>query len=160
MRKMLYDLVTGYAAATGCPCEAEEGSCRALLSIEGLSVHVGLVESSGMIVLQTGVALLPGPGTEGREAFCLQLLAANNLFSNTMGFTLGVDAEQELVTLQIAWDLCQLDADSFALVVNNLFAVAADWIVRLDAWHPSASDDGGQCAASSDEALAMHFMKV
>ena len=156
---MLYELATGYAAATGCSCEAENGSCRAVLSLEGVTIHVGLVESSGMIVLQTGVALLPGPGTPGREEFCLQLLAANNLFSDTMGFTLGVDASQELVTLQLAWDILQLDADGFARVVNNLLAVAADWMGRLDAWRPSAPGEEGN-TSPHDEALIMGFMKV
>ena len=30
MRKALHELATGYAAATGCACEAEEGSCQAV----------------------------------------------------------------------------------------------------------------------------------
>lgn len=50
MRKALHELATGYAAATGCACEAEEGSCQAVLSVEGLGIHIGLAESSGMIV--------------------------------------------------------------------------------------------------------------
>lgn len=103
MRKTLHELVTGYAAATGCACEAEEGSCQAVLSVEGLGIHIGLAESSGMIVFQTGAALLP-PAGGGREEFCMKLLAANNLFTDTMGFTLGVDESQELVTIQLAWD--------------------------------------------------------
>lgn len=65
MRKTLHEPVTGYAAATGCACKAEEGSCQAVLSVEGLDVHIGLAESSGMIVFQTGVALLP-PAGDGR----------------------------------------------------------------------------------------------
>ena len=58
MRKALHELATGYAAATGCACEAEEGSCQAVLSVEGLGIHIGLAESSGMIVFQTGAALV------------------------------------------------------------------------------------------------------
>ena len=138
MRRMLYELTTGYAAVTGCSCKAEEGSCQATLLVEGLAVQIGLVERSGMIVFQTGVALLP---RLGREEFCLQLLAANNLFSKTQGFTLGVDVGQELVTLQLVWDLSRLDADGFARIVHNVLSVAADWMIRLDRWRPRASGE-------------------
>ena len=115
MRKALHELATGYAAATGCACEAEEGSCQAVLSVEGLGIHIGLAESSGMIVFQTGAALLP-PAGGGREEFCMKLLAANNLFTDTQGFTLGVDESQALVTIQLAWDLSRLDAEGFARI--------------------------------------------
>jgi hypothetical protein len=140
MRNTLHELATGYAAATGCACEAVEGSGEATLSVEGFAVRIGLVESSGMIVFQTGMALAP---LRGREEFCLWLLAANNLFTETRGFTLGVDAEQELVTLQLAWDISRLDAEGFAHIVNNLFSVAADWMVRLDEWWPSVPGKSG-----------------
>lgn len=160
MRKTLHELVTGYAAATGCACEAEEGSCQAVLSVEGLGIHIGLAESSGMIVFQTGAALLP-PAGGGREEFCMKLLAANNLFTDTQGFTLGVDESQELVTIQLAWDLSRLDAEGFARIVNNLLAVAADWMIRLDEWRPSAP---GSAAGAEEngpgEMPFMNFLKV
>lgn len=153
MRKTLHTLVTGYAAVTGCSCEAEEGSCQAVLLVEGLAVQIGLVENSGMIVLQTGVGLLP---QQGREEFCLWLLAANNLFSETMGFTLGVDAGQELVTVQLAWDLSHLDAEGFARLVHNVLSVAADWMLRVDAWRPSAPGEEGE--VSEEKAAAQPYM--
>ena len=115
-----------------------------------------------MIVFQTGVALLPPAGTgQEREAFCLKLLAANNLFSDTRGFTLGVDEEQELVTIQLAWDLSHLDGEGFARIVHNLLAVAADWMIRLDDWRPSAP--GGENDAPmglAGETPFMNFLKV
>lgn len=159
MRKTLHELVTGYASATGCTCEAEEGSCQAVLSVEGLGIHIGLVESSGMIAFQTGVALLPASG--GREEFCMKLLAANNLFTDTMGFTLGVDESQELVTVQLAWDLSRLDAEGFARIVNNLLAVAADWMIRLDKWRPSTPESpAGAEENGPGEMPFMNFLKV
>ncbi len=158
MRKTMHELIAGYATATGCICKAEAGSCQAVLSVEGLEIQVGLVESSGMLAFQTGVALLP---RHGREEFCMKLLAANNLFNDTMGFTLGVDEGQELVTLQIAWDISRLDAEGFARIVNNLLAVAADWMVRLDQWRPSAPDgEGDEPAALSDGIPVMNFLQV
>lgn len=160
MRRTLHELATGYAAATGCDCEMKEGSCQAVLSVEGLTIQIGLAESSGMIVLQTGVAVLP-TGRGDREAFCMKLLAANNLFSETRGFTLGVDEEQALVTLQLAWDLSRLDAEGFARIVHNLLAVAADWMIRLDEWRPSApKDKGDSLAALSASSSGMHVLQV
>lgn len=68
MLRTLYELTMDYAAATGCACEVKEGNCQATLSVEGLTIQIGLVESSSMIVLQTGVALLP-TDTANRDAF-------------------------------------------------------------------------------------------
>ena len=153
MRRTLYELSTGYAAATGCSCQAEEGSCQAILSVEGFAVQIGLVESSGMIVFQTGVGLLP---RTGREELYQQLLAANNLFSRTMGFTLGLDADQELITVQLAWDLTRLDAAGFSRIVHNVLAVAADWMIRLDNWRPSTPGEGS--GAATDAPVSPSFM--
>ena len=154
MHRILEELATEYASATGCACEMEEGGCHAVLTVEEVRVHVGFLESSGMLLFHTAVALLPRRG-EGREEFCMKLLEANNLFSRTLCFTLGVDVEQELATLQLAWDAFHLDGESFARIVNNLLSVAADWMVRLDAWRPAPlqEEDGGG-------ALMMNFLRV
>lgn len=156
MRRILYDLATAYAAASGCGCEVEEGGSRAELSVEGLSVHIGLVEESDMMLFQTAVAVLPSEEA-GRGECCRQLLAANNLFVGTLGFTLGVDEETQIVTLQIAWDALRLDAEGFGRIVNNLLSVALDWMLRLDDWRPSPPAREGE---ASDEPLPMHFLKV
>jgi Tir chaperone protein (CesT). len=153
MRRTLYELSMGYAAATGCSCQAEEGSCQAVLAIEGFSVQIGLVESSGMIVFQAGVALLP---RIGREEFYQQLLVANNLFSQTQGLTLGLDADQELITIQLAWDLSHLDAAGFSRIVHNVLSVAAEWMIRLDTWRPSAP--GESRGAFADAPVSPPFM--
>lgn len=157
MRRILYELTTAYAAATGCSCEMKEGSCRAVLSIEGMTVNMGLVESSGMLLFQTAVALLPVGDSRECEEFCLKLLAANNLFRDTFGFTLGVDEEQQMVTVQIAWDAGQLDNEGFACLVNNLLAVSADWMLRLEAWRPSPPEN--RSIPGGDDML-MHSLKV
>ena len=158
MRRTLYELVTGYAEATGCTCTIEQGSCHAVLRVEDADIQIGLVEASGMMVFQTAVAILPAEDA-GREEFCMRLLGANNLFNGTMGFTLGLDTEQELVTLQLAWDSYHLDAEAFSCIVNNLLSVTADWMIRLNDWHPSLSSHTGG-SSSTDEALIMNSLKV
>lgn len=157
MRRIFYELATGYAAATGCSCEAEEGSCRASLSVEGVVVHIGLLEESGMLVFQTGVGSVPA-GEDGRKEFCMKLLAANNLFGGTMGFTLGVDETRDIVTLQIAWDALHLDAEGFSHIMNNLLSVSLDWMVRLQDWRPSPPESAK--GSASEESFMMHFLKV
>lgn len=156
MRRILYELTTAYAAAAGCSCEMKEGSCRTVLAMEGITVNIGIVESSGMLLFQTGVALLPAGDCREREEFCLKLLSANNLFRDTFGFTLGVDEEQQMVTVQIAWDARHLDNEGFSCLVNNLLAVSADWMLRLDAWRPSPPET--QSIPGDD--ILMHSLKV
>ena len=157
MRRMLYELATGFAAAAGCDCEVKEGSCRATLSVEGIVVHIGLLEESGMLVFQTGVGAVPAE-EDGRAEFCMKLLAADNLFSGTMGFTLGVDEAQNVVTLQLAWDVLHLDAEGFSHIVNNLLSVSLDWMMRLQNWRPLPAENAQDSA--SEESFMMHFLKV
>lgn len=156
MRRILYELATEYAEATGCTCDAVPGSCRATIVVEGFSVHIGLVEETGMMLFQTGVASLPSGG-DGREEFCLKLLAANNLFGGTMGFTLGVDKTHEAVTMQIAWDALHLDKESFSRIVNNLISVSLNWMLRLEDWRASPSEKEN---SESEESFMLHCLKV
>ena len=76
MHRMLYELATSYAEATGCSCSMDGDRRHAVLAVEGLHVHIGLLERADMLLFQTVVALLPPPGAPGREEFCLHLLSA------------------------------------------------------------------------------------
>ncbi len=159
MHRMLYELATSYAEATGCSCSMDGDRRHAVLAVEGLHVHIGLLERADMLLFQTVVALLPPPGAPGREEFCLHLLSANNLFRDTGGFTLGVDEGQNLVTLQIAWELQHLDAEGFTHLVNNLLSAAMTWMIRLDAWCPSSSEGRGAGSEEVDS-MMMNGLKV
>ena len=158
MQRALHELVTGYADATGCSCKIEQGSCHAVLRVEDADIQIGLVEASGMMVFQTAVGILPKEDA-GREEFCISLLGANSLFNETMGLTLGLDTEQELVTLQLAWDIYHLNAEGFACILNNLLSVTANWMIRLNERRPSLSNHMGD-TSSADEALIMNSLKV
>lgn len=135
MRRTFHELISDYAANTGCTANIKEGTCQASLIIEGLEFQLGLAESAGMLFIQTGVALLP---PEGREAFYEYLLGANDGFSGTQGLTLGVNKDMDLVTLQLSWDLGHLDAEGFARLMGHMGSLAIDWMVKLDAWRPEA----------------------
>lgn len=144
MRRTFHELVTGFAQAAGCECRAAEGACQAALQVEGLEFQLGLIEASGMLVIQTGVGLLPAAD---REPFLLDLLKANSLFAETSGLTLGVDLDMELVTLQVAWEMEHLDGNRFANLMANVGAEAVRWMERLDRWRPEALDDVAQVGA-------------
>lgn len=139
MRRTFQELIRGYADAAGIGCSMKDGECQADLDAAGLVVHAGLLEESGTLILQAGVGLLP----HGEEAaFCLHLLGMNNLFSGTRGMTLGVDREQELVTLQAIRDMSGLTAESFSALAGTFIDVAADCLVDLSSWSASASAAG------------------
>ncbi|MCF0120557.1 MAG: type III secretion system chaperone [Duodenibacillus sp.] len=145
MRNTLNKLVSEYAEKNGMECNMEPGSCQATLVCEGLEVQLGLAEESGMLLIQTGVGLLQ---TTGGEEYCRMILAANNAFSGTQGFTLGLDEDLELITLQVTSPLMPLTDETFSNLMNNLLTVAADWLVRLNDWRPSAPE-------VSDDVLSM-----
>ncbi|WP_077073239.1 type III secretion system chaperone [Mailhella massiliensis] len=153
MHRILDELTTEYASAAGCACERKEEESHVVLLVEGVRVHVGFLESSGMMLFHTAVATLPPKG-EGREELFMKLLGADNLFSGTRGFTLGVDEARQLVTLQLAWDAFHLDGKSFARIVNNLLSVAVEWMIRLEEWRPSPPEGG------EERSFMMNFLKV
>ncbi len=146
MKTKLFDLANGYAEATGCVCKADAGAAQVTMTVEGVDIQLALEERTGMIVFQTGIGLFPESlAMPERAEFYLALLKANNLFSGTRGFTLGVDEDSELVTLQLAWDISHLDEKSFANLMDNFLTVVSEWLVRLDNWRP------GQTASKAVE---------
>ncbi len=151
MKQKLKNLVMAYAGETGCEAVADEGSVLAKLNVEGLEIQLALEERTGMIIFQTGIGLFPERLTKPERAdFFLSLLKDNNLFSGTRGFTLGIDEDAGLVTLQLAWDINNLEANNFANLMNNFIAVCGEWLVRLDNWRPGATSsekvEGGESA--------------
>ncbi|MBQ4492860.1 MAG: type III secretion system chaperone [Deltaproteobacteria bacterium] len=141
MRDTFYKLVTSFAERNGCECAIKSGTCQGTLTVEGIDIQLGLLEDSGMILLQSGIGLLPG---ENREELYAMLLSANNCFSGTQGLTLGLDTEQELVTLQCAWDIRQLDDEHFDILMGNFLSLLAQWLRKLAVWRPDANAVGSE----------------
>lgn len=154
MRRTFFELVSGFAEASGCESNIQEGNCQATLTVEGLEFQLGMIEESGLVLIQTGVALLPD---QDREEFCMGLLAANNLFNQTRGLTLGIDRSIEIVTVQLSWELAHLDAERFANLMGNMLAMAAEWMERLADWTAPQPE----LAKVNDADLAgAHFIRV
>ena len=139
MRTTLHNLISSFAERHGCACQTQSGTCQASILVGGLQIQLGLFEQSGMLLLHTGVGLLP---MEGREELLRTVLAANNLFAATNGCTLGLDPDQGLITLQLAWNLHLLDDTSFDTLMDNFLTIAAQWLQELNGWLPGEPASG------------------
>jgi len=139
MRDTFYKLVTGFAERNGCSHAIKSGTCQGTLTVEGIDIQLGLQEDSGMILLHSGVGLLP---VENREALYGMLLSANDCFRETQGLTLGLNREQELITLQCVWDIRQLDDEHFDILMGNFLSLLAQWLHKIAVWRPEANDVG------------------
>ncbi len=158
MKRKLFELAKGFAEESGCDYTANEGDVCAVLTVEGLAIHIGLEERTGMLLFQTGIGLFPETLTiEERAEFFLSLLRDNNLFKGTRGFTLGIDEDNGLVTLQLAWDINSLSNEGFGNLMVNFITVCGEWLVKLDAWRPSAP---AATEAAAPEDNFAHMLKV
>lgn len=142
-----FELITAYAEAAHCSCMLDPEDTLAILDIAGVTMRITEQPEGGFFLVQTGVAALPEKGA-AREAFCMELLKANNLFSGTAGFTLGVDESQGLATLQLYHATAGLTTESFTNILNNAFSTAADCLIFFNNWSytPEASDGPGEIA--------------
>ena len=158
MRHSFHTFVQDYAAASGCEVNMQEGDCQAELSLQGISIHAGLLEESSLLICQLPVGIVPD---SNREQFFLMLLKANNLLQAAKGFTFGVD--DDVVTLQIAWDMTHLSSESFTNLINNLLIVGTDWMVRLDGWQPEEAQNSNEDTlqqAMNNFSGGMNFLKI
>lgn len=143
MTSILESMLHSYVAKAGLPRVSPAGVHQYTVSLEGFSIHVGYFEERGMVLLHAGIALVP---RDGRQNFYARLLQANDLFMETSGLTLGIDADETLVTLQAAWPMYALDNDSFGALFDNFVFLSAEWMQKLSTF-PS-DDDSAQSAES------------
>lgn len=141
--------IVAYGEATGCSCSMDEQDNHADIDVAGITVHLAEMQEAGFFVAQTGVAVLPPKGP-AREAFLMNVLKANNLFSGTRGYTLGVDEEQDLVTLQLYWPTANLSDEAFGNILNNLMDTAVECIDFYSRWTYEAEE-----SISSDTSSGM-----
>ena len=148
MIRTFYDLVSGYASANGCQLNMNEEDATAMLVVDGFSFRLEFVENKVAILLWTPVGFLP---EKGLEEFYRMLLSANNMLIGTNGFTLGLNDNMNLVTLQLIHPLSELDKDGFENIIGNMLLVAEYWLAHLHNWTPSEqnADDSHEQRGSS-----------
>lgn len=105
------------------------GAYSGMITISGFSIHVGLCESRKIILFQAPVALVP---EENQLILFKKLLVANNLFSETSGATLGLDAKNGLITLQVAWPFENLTYNSLESLIENVLLLTGTWIEKIN----------------------------
>lgn len=124
------------------------------LVLHGFPINLVYLESRELILFQSGVALLP---EKPSQAFFTQLLQANNLFSETSGCTLGLDAEQGMITLQVSWPMHQLNQDGFDNVVENFLMLSAQWMQTLAQSDYENDNEVASIAPSTDISVEHTF---
>lgn len=122
-------------------------------SANGMKIRAVLQPGGSMLVLQTAVGVLP---EENRETFLVHVLSANNFLSETNGMTLGLNAEAEVVTLQVAWDIHSLTQESFSNLVTNLLAETERWLEKFSEAQASEVVSQDAVPASHGE----HWVKI
>lgn len=124
----LQKLAQKFADDNGCVLEMSDNGYSGTLVIEPLRVRLMLQPGGSMLVVQTGVGILP---PEGREKLALRLLNANDLLQETRGMTLGLNLDAEIITLQVAWDVSTLSQEGFSNLIQNVVAESGRWLELL-----------------------------
>ncbi|MCR4666967.1 MAG: type III secretion system chaperone [Desulfovibrio sp.] len=125
---MLTKLAQKFAEDNGLTLDIMDNGHGATIHAGPLDVRLVLQPGSSMLVAQTCVGVLPD---KGREQFLMRVLSANDLFAGSNGMTLGVNAEAEVVTLQICWDISALSQESFSNLIVNLVSQSGYWLEKL-----------------------------
>ncbi len=141
MRNQLIEWTKAFAEKNGLTVTGTEDEGAFTLEVEAVPVRIAAEEGSGMVVVQAAVGLFPDAFTPAEQvSFYRFLLDANNLFGDTKGFTLGTDAEVELITLQYAAPFASLDAEIFGNILTNFLKATAEWLGKLEEWRPAAAE--------------------
>ncbi len=138
MNKEMLEFVRAYAQAQSLAVEENGGSTVSLI-VEGLPVHIGWSEDTRIVFIQTGVGILPEDERKVSQ-FLMHLLCANNLFSETKGFTLGFESETELITLQALCEFDHLTQETFTSLISRFIEQTLHWIKEIDSWDAAADE--------------------
>ncbi len=101
------------------------------LKVAGHALQVVFLAERGLLLFQSAVGILPEDG-DAKQAMFARLLAANNIFSATEGFTLGCAFTEGLVTLQFIWPFEGMTSDAFANIADKFLAASSHWMVELN----------------------------
>ncbi|MBQ9406582.1 MAG: type III secretion system chaperone [Desulfovibrio sp.] len=124
----LREMAQQFADDNDCTLEMLDHGYGGTLVFGPLRVRLMLQPGGSMLVLQTGVGILP---SEDREKLALKLLAANDLLQATRGLTLGLNMDAGVITLQTAWDITTLHQEAFSNLVRNVVTETTRWLEKL-----------------------------
>lgn len=107
------------------------GEHSGALTISGFSINVGLMESRKIILFQAPIGIVP---EQNQLKLFKKLLIANNLFIETSGTTLGIDNDNGLITLQVAWPFENLTYSSLTDLIGNVILLTGEWIEKINSF--------------------------
>lgn len=107
------------------------GEYSGVLTISGFSINVGLMESRKIILFQAPIGIVP---EQNQLKLFKKLLIANNLFIETSGATLGIDNDNGLITLQVAWPFENLTYSSLTDLIGNVILLTGEWIEKINSF--------------------------
>ena len=137
---ILQNLVKQFADDNGYSFEMLDNGYGGFLQIDAIRVRLILQPAGNMLVVQTGVGILP---TENREELALRLLASNDLLHETHGMTLAVNRDAEVITLQATWSIDALSQEGFSNLIQHVVTETVRWIEILSDPHQDASASNG-----------------
>ncbi|MCR4666797.1 MAG: type III secretion system chaperone [Desulfovibrio sp.] len=146
--QLLETLCKKFAEDNGCVLEMLDNGHGGTFLCDPLRIRFMLQPGGTMLILQIAVGILPETNCEA----CLRrLLAANDLFHDSRGMTLGLNKDADVVTLQVAWDITTLNQKGFSNLVLNLIYASEQWIKYL------AESDWANDNTSSEEFVLRDF---
>lgn len=105
------------------------GEHSGALTIGGFNINIGLLESRKIILFQAPIGIIP---EQNQLKLFKKLLTANNLFIETSGATLGLDYNNGLITLQVAWPFENLTYSSLTDLIGNVILLTGEWIEKIN----------------------------
>lgn len=157
MLQDFYAFLDAFTAPRNLTWEKKDNPALVSLEIEGCPVNICYFEDRDMLFFQGAVAFAPENSNE-REAFWKRLLVANNGFSETKGATLGYDAENDIVTLQLTWTLHGLQQEQFDTLTENFVMLLAQWLQELAHNAPTGNNEASASGASDEIAMPEYAM--
>ncbi|SFS73762.1 Tir chaperone protein (CesT) family protein [Succinivibrio dextrinosolvens] len=125
----LNELVTNFKKEHDeCEINLQDNGYSATISLGPMEMKLLIQPGSQMLVIQVPVGILP---KTDREEFMMSLLDANDFFAGTNGFTLGINKEAEIVTLQTVWNISYLSQEYFSNLVENTFIEGTSWLEKF-----------------------------
>lgn len=124
----LNKLVEKFAQDSGSTWQLSDNGYSGTLTFGPVQVRLALQPGGSMLIVQTGVGIYP---EEGGETLAKRLLAANDLFSETHGMTLGLNKAAEVITLQATCDFYSLSQEGFSNLMEHFFAETEHWLREL-----------------------------
>lgn len=132
---MAYDNIQDILKAFGDSRELKDlkfdESGRCCLSIGELYVNVESVDDNQSLLFFSFIGQIPD---DNCEAFFQMLLSANCLFNETMGATLGVDPEENAVSLVYKEPAAFLDLQGFERVLEGFIHTMNFWRQKIRAF--------------------------